>query len=46
MKDHDIRQKKSHYATHFGPEPEDENVKKSRKKVIAAVYKDQLLDQI
>ncbi len=34
------------YATHFGPEPEDEQVKKNRHKEKSSIYKESLLNQI
>lgn len=46
LKDHDVKQRKTHYATHFGPEPEDESITKNRKKQVVTSYKDQLLQQI
>lgn len=46
MKHHEQSQRKAHYATHFGPEPEDEAVKKQRRKDKAVVYKESLLSQI
>ena len=34
------------YATSFGPEPEDDQIKKNRHKEKASIYKDSLLNQI
>jgi hypothetical protein len=43
LKHHDTSQKKAHYATHFGPEPEDESIKKERCKNKTSIYKESLL---
>lgn len=46
MKLQDISLRKSHYRTHFGPEPENEEAKKQRLKQRANVYKESLVNQI
>ena len=42
----DQGQRRENYATHFGPEPEDEEIKRNREKKISKVYKDSILKQI
>ena len=42
----DIGQRRENYATNFGPEPEDEEIKRNREKQITKVYKDSILKQI
>ena len=42
----DQGQRRENYATHFGPEPEDEEVKRNREMQIGKVYKDSILNQI
>ena len=42
----DQGQRRENYATHFGPEPEDEEIKRNREKHIGKVYKDSILKQI
>lgn len=46
MKTHDQKLKREHYATSFGPEPEDEKIKKDRHKEKTSIYKESLLNQI
>jgi len=40
VKDEDLGQRRENYATHFGPEPEDEEVKRNRERQIGKAYKD------
>ena len=42
----DQGQRRENYATHFGPEPEDEEIKRNRERQIGKVYKDSILNQI
>lgn len=46
VKEEDIGQRRENYATHFGPVPEDEEVKRNRERQIGKAYKDQILKQI
>lgn len=46
MKKEDTEQRRENYRTHFGPEPEDEDLKRKRLKDKASVYKDSILHQI
>ena len=46
MKHHDMSQRRAHYRTHFGPEPEDEQAKKQKRKEKASIYKESLINQM
>lgn len=46
VKKEDTDQRRENYKTHFGPEPEDEELKRKRLKNKASIYKDSILHQI
>jgi hypothetical protein len=46
LKNHDQNQRRQLYATHFGPEPEDDLIKRHRHLEKTTIYKESLLNQI